>query len=151
MEYKVARCASHIQNIDLATMKLKKRNLPNECMPWLLSSLCICQEVLKIGDLLHWWAFVDSLTHTTVSLIWWCLLFNIDVLVSDSFTGCDWTGNTSTPHTNCCSESNPCGLSEGHCITDGDCLGDLSCGTNKCLPPFPSNFVNCCYNPLRSK
>ena len=41
MEYKVARCTSHIQNIDLATKKLKKCNLPNECIPWLRSSLCL--------------------------------------------------------------------------------------------------------------
>merc|ERR1711971_345151 len=61
----------------------------------------------------------------------------------DSFTGCDGTGF----YWGCCTSSNPCGVSEGHCFNDDDCLGHLLCGTDNCLSPFPST-AGCCYEPF---
>ena len=69
-----------------------------------------------------------------------------DLILTDYFTGCDWTEDT----WDCCTEAKPCGLFEGHCKHHKDCLGDLSCGRGHCLLPFPSN-VDCCYNPFTSE
>ena len=67
---------------------------------------------------------------------------------TDSFTGCDGEGN----YWSCCSSSNPCGVAEGDCDYDDDCLGHLLCGTDNCLSPF-SSTADCCYDEelLRSK
>ena len=65
---------------------------------------------------------------------------------TDSFTGCDWTGIT----WGCCSSSQPCGVSEGHCSNDDECLGLLLCGTDNCFTPFSSS-ADCCYDPFPGK
>ena len=62
---------------------------------------------------------------------------------TDSFTGCDGTGS----YMSCCTRSNPCGVAEGHCDNDDDCLGHLLCGTDNCPSPFPS-YSSCCYEPF---
>ena len=48
-EDRVARCNSHIRNF--ATWKLKNEDLPNECWPWLHSSLC---SVISIKRFIFW-------------------------------------------------------------------------------------------------
>ena len=67
----------------------------------------------------------------------------------DSFTGCDGTG-TYSENVRCCSSSQPCGVSEGHCDNDDQCLGHLLCGTKNCFPPF-SLYADCCYDPFPGK
>ena len=69
---------------------------------------------------------------------------------TDSFTGCDWTGDTWDETWGCCSSSQPCGVSEGHCYNDDECLGHLLCGTDNCFPPFRWD-ADCCYDPFPGK
>ena len=45
------------------------------------SSSSICQDVLKIDNLLHKQGFVDSLTHTTVNLIIWTGNTHMNILL----------------------------------------------------------------------
>ena len=66
--------------------------------------------------------------------------------ITDSFTGCDGEGNW----LGCCSSSNPCGITEGHCHYNDDCQGHLLCGMNNCFFPFPYD-ADCCYEPFSSK
>ena len=68
---------------------------------------------------------------------------------TDSFTGCDWTG-TWDENWGCCSSSHPCGVSEGQCYNDDECLGHLLCGTDNCFTPFPGD-ADCCYDPFPGK
>ena len=65
---------------------------------------------------------------------------------TDSFTGCDGEGD----YWSCCSSSNPCGIFEGDCDNDDDCLGFLLCGTDNCFSPF-STSADCCINPHLGK
>ena len=46
----------------------------------------------------------------------------------------------------CCSSSDPCGAGEGDCDSDGDCKGDLVCGTNNCkaFNPLAYSEADCC-------
>ena len=50
----------------------------------------------------------------------------------------------------CCSEENRCGVGEGDCDSDADCLDGLLCGTGNC-PSTRSAFWDsdddCCYKP----
>ena len=63
---------------------------------------------------------------------------------TDYFTGCNGTAS-------CCSSSNPCGVSEGHCWNDDNCIGSLVCGTDNCNTTFLP-YADCCYdNPISSK
>ena len=50
---------------------------------------------------------------------------------------------------NCCSETNSCGVGEGDCDSDDECLGDLRCGRNNCEPDFGwgGPRSDCCYEP----
>ena len=43
----------------------------------------------------------------------------------------------------CCTSEKPCGLSEGDCDGNDECVGDLNCGNNNCGPAFP-NTADCC-------
>ena len=43
----------------------------------------------------------------------------------------------------CCSSSDKCGLAQGDCDFDSDCIGTLVCGKNNCQWPFPSD-ADCC-------
>ena len=70
--------------------------------------------------------------------------------LTDSFTGCDWSGNTDETTWECCSSSSPCWLFEGDCDGDGDCIGHLICGSNNCFDSF-SSAADCCYDPLGGK
>ena len=65
---------------------------------------------------------------------------------TDSFTGCDGEGD----YLSCCSSLNPCGVAEGDCDYDDDCLGHLLCGTDNCLSPF-SSTADCCYDPYQGE
>ena len=47
----------------------------------------------------------------------------------------------------CCSIQNPCGVAEGHCDNDDECLGHNLCGTDNCVTTFPFG-TNCCYDPI---
>ena len=70
-------------------------------------------------------------------------------MLTDSFTGCDGTAQTADVY-ECCSFENPCGVAEGDCDSDSDCLGYFTCGTNNCSPFFP-NDADCCQYPIPSK
>ena len=45
----------------------------------------------------------------------------------------------------CCSTKEPCGIGEGDCDKDADCLGDLSCGDNNCIGTGFTKQADCCY------
>ena len=64
---------------------------------------------------------------------------------TDSFTGCSGTGNEMVY--SCCSFESPCGLAEGDCDYDDDCLGGLLCGMDNCMSSFPPS-ADCCYDPF---
>lgn len=36
----------------------------------------------------------------------------------------------------CCTEDNQCGLGEGDCDSNADCLGELICGTENCAEVY---------------
>ena len=72
------------------------------------------------------------------------------ILLIESFTGCDWSGDTHESTWECCSTSEPCALFEGDCELDDECIGHLLCGSNNCLGFFPST-ADCCYDPATSK
>ena len=44
----------------------------------------------------------------------------------------------------CCSTSNPCGVGEGDCDINGECIGDLECGYRNCGSEFDTG-ADCCY------
>ena len=45
-----------------------------------------------------------------------------------------------------CSTQNPCEINEGHCTADNQCMGDLMCGSDNCIPGLGfANGTNCCY------
>ena len=60
-----------------------------------------------------------------------CQQQKICILNNDLYTG------------ECCTAENQCDVSEGDCDEDDDCLGDLVCGTDNCLPEFPDTH-DCC-------
>ena len=41
-------------------------------------------------------------------------------------------GDESRYSSTCCSAGNKCGLGDGGCISDEDCIGTLVCGSNNC-------------------
>ena len=48
---------------------------------------------------------------------------------------------------NACSVDNPCGVDQGHCFYDGQCLGNLRCGERNCHKELGyDNDSNCCYD-----
>jgi hypothetical protein len=50
----------------------------------------------------------------------------------------------------CCSTEEPCGLGEGDCDVDEECIGNLVCGTNNCRQDG-SGFTrqaDCCQLPM---
>ena len=47
----------------------------------------------------------------------------------------------------CCTARNPCGIGEGDCDGNDQCLGDLICGEDNCGSEFPSN-ADCCTGNL---
>ena len=56
-------------------------------------------------------------------------------VTSKNHLGCQWT------------QENKCGLMEGPCIDDSNCLFDLICEANSCDGDFP-NGTRCCTQPL---
>ena len=73
---------------------------------------------------------------------------NSSIVFIGSFSGCDWT--VGSGYYQCCSDSNKCGVAEGNCKKDDDCLGNLLCGEQNCFDPFPDDY-NCCYDPFVGK
>ena len=63
------------------------------------------------------------------------------------FTGCDWT----IEDWDCCSNSSQCGINEGDCDSDIDCIGSLACGSHNCFLNDFLSTVDCCYNPNPSE
>ena len=46
-----------------------------------------------------------------------------------------------------CSTQNPCEINEGHCTADNQCMGDLMCGSDNCIPGLGfANGTNCCFD-----
>ena len=45
----------------------------------------------------------------------------------------------------CCSVAAPCAINEGDCDSSSECQGNLTCGSNNCPAPFPSD-ADCCYS-----
>ena len=43
----------------------------------------------------------------------------------------------------CCTVENPCGIGEGDCDNDNQCIGYLVCGTDNCGSEFASQ-MDCC-------
>ena len=43
----------------------------------------------------------------------------------------------------CCTPSNKCGINEGDCDNDSDCMEGLVCKDNNCPPPFSKDH-DCC-------
>ena len=56
----------------------------------------------------------------------------------ESSSGCsshdDW---------DCCTSSNQCGVNEGDCDSDSECMDGLVCGNNNCPAGAPDSF-DCC-------
>ena len=79
MEIKAAWRASHIKNFSLENLKTKNDSHPNECMPWLHSSLCakkslkynkgLCLIRPSVSSLLHF-AGVKSHFGKMMDLYW---------------------------------------------------------------------------------
>ena len=59
----------------------------------------------------------------------------------------DATNGTTTGGSNPdCSTQNPCEINEGHCTANNQCMGDLMCGSDNCIPGLGfANGTNCCY------
>ena len=58
--------------------------------------------------------------------------------------GCDGTeGDIDS----CCTTDNLCGLQQGNCKDDSECIYELICGTNNCGKNFPAG-TNCCQKPF---
>ena len=57
-------------------------------------------------------------------------------------TVCDWTNDTWA----CCTALQPCELGGGDCDNDGECAGNLVCGTDNCGGIFASS-ADCCIHP----
>ena len=50
----------------------------------------------------------------------------------------------------CCNENNKCGVQEGDCDNDSDCLDGLKCGSDNCEIKTGLNWDDaddCCYAP----
>ena len=49
----------------------------------------------------------------------------------------------------CCTDTKSCGLGQGDCDSDDECLGNLRCGTNNCESDFGFGGPrsDCCYQP----
>ena len=43
----------------------------------------------------------------------------------------------------CCTVENPCGLGEGDCDQDNQCIGNFVCGYENCGSEFP-RLADCC-------
>ena len=87
------------------------------------------------------WSFWRA--YKALLFLW--LFFKI--LFSDTFSGCNGTGYNSW---DCCDSWKPCGVAEGDCDHDDDCLGHLLCGRDNCFPPY-SEGEDCCYDPIPGK
>ena len=47
-----------------------------------------------------------------------------------------------------CTYSCPCGVDEGHCESNDQCMSGLACGYDNCNPELGyGNGTNCCYDP----
>ena len=71
-------------------------------------------------------------------------------LIIDTFSGCDWMQDKEDIFS-CCSIDKPCGIYEGDCDDNDECLGTLKCGEDNCLDvglPI-GNLPDCCYDPLQ--
>ena len=46
-----------------------------------------------------------------------------------------------------CTDEQPCGIGQGHCVSDDQCSGDLLCGSDNCVPELGfANGTNCCFD-----
>ena len=61
-----------------------------------------------------------------------------------------WTSIHDYNH-ECCSVENPCGEGEGDCDSNGECKGNLVCGSNNCGSKFPTSEADCCTESGGSK
>ena len=52
---------------------------------------------------------------------------------------CDGVPNV---YPDCCTSSDPCGIGEGVCASDAECLGSLKCGHENCRRDFSSSGSN---------
>ena len=46
----------------------------------------------------------------------------------------------------CCTVDEPCGVGEGDCDVDGDCIRGLDCGEDNCGSRFETR-ADCCFDP----
>ena len=67
-------------------------------------------------------------------------------LCSECTCVCDWTlVEWSGATWDCCTALHPCELGGGDCDNDGECAGNLVCGSNNCGGIFEST-ADCCIN-----
>ena len=59
---------------------------------------------------------------------------------------CSWSGASTEEKWSCCSISKKCGLNEGDCDSDNDCLGNLRCGLNNCVGSQFHPEADCCHD-----
>ena len=63
-----------------------------------------------------------------------------------SNANCRHLGQSANYSPNCCSENEPCGIGEGGCSSDKQCMSNLQCGDNNCGIPG-RNDTRCCRTP----
>ena len=153
---KFVRLESLILMLEMAIATMKQILLPVCMMVWSAVDLPSIQNIVLIANAMVYTitskytpethkehANLNSLDQRGLDS---SFFFTKYIFVIDSFTGCDW----SVSDYSCCSSSHPCGIFEGDCDSDDECVGQLLCGKDNCHYPFPSN-ADCCYDSTPSK
>ena len=82
-------------------------------------------------------------------IILFILLYRFNfIFITAAPTACTTDCTDGSGGTACCTSSNKCGVGEGDCDMDADCIGSLKCGVDNCDTSlgFPGNY-DCCFNP----